>query len=76
MTGNSTTPWPSAPASPASPPARHGRRAERAAVDLARPRDAAAVLAEVYALILSWPTPEEHTAARSELEGEGSGGDE
>lgn len=38
---------------------RGGRRAERGPVDLAAPRDAAAVLAEVYALILSWPTPEE-----------------
>ena len=62
----SSTPWPSAPSSPSSPSSRRGRRAGRTSVDRPAPRDAADVLAEVYGLILSWPTPEERAAARPE----------
>jgi hypothetical protein len=39
-----------------------------------RPRDAADVLADIYGLILNWPTPEERAAAASgadTLDGEG-----
>jgi hypothetical protein len=69
----STTPWPSAPSSPSSPSSRRGRRAGRTSVDRPAPRDAADVLAAVYGLILTWPTPEE--AARPESAAEAAGGE-
>lgn len=62
MTNISPTPWPSAP-SPASPPSRRGRGPRRAPFDPPAPRDAADVLADVYAVILTWPTAEERAAA-------------
>ena len=72
----SATPWPSAPSSPSSPPSRRGRRAGRASIGAPAPRDAADVLAEVYGLILGWPTPEERAAARPESAAEAARGGE
>lgn len=47
-----------------TPPRRH-RRIDIEPMPAPRPRDAADVLAEVYALILGWPTAEERAAAAS-----------